>query len=64
MHTLHATCDSLVTEPGGAGALMAIGVLAHRLERDAAQARRQFAASFAEFASEAQCKLVSDAFRR
>ncbi len=64
MHTLHAIGDSLITEPGGADALMAIGVLVHRLERDAAQARRQFAASFAEFASDAQCKLVADTFRR
>jgi CHAD domain-containing protein len=52
----------LVTHPGAAQALMAIGTLIDRLEADAAQARGRFAASFAEFASEAQCKLVSTSF--
>ncbi|MCL2418929.1 MAG: CHAD domain-containing protein [Conexibacteraceae bacterium] len=45
-----------------AHALMAIGALIVRLEADAATARGQFAASFEEFASEAQCKLVAEAF--
>ncbi|HEX3801682.1 MAG TPA: CHAD domain-containing protein [Solirubrobacteraceae bacterium] len=52
----------LVGEPGGAGALMAIGVLVERLEADAKDARSRFAASFAEFASDRQCKLVTEAF--
>jgi CHAD domain-containing protein len=52
----------LVGAPGGASALMAIGVLVERLEADAAAARAQFAASFADFASDRQCKLVADAF--
>jgi CHAD domain-containing protein len=52
----------LVGEPGGVGALMAIGVLVERLEADARDARGRFAASFAEFASDRQCKLVAEAF--
>ena len=52
----------LVARPGGPRALMAIGTLIDRLQADAEQARGQFAASFAEFASEAQCKLVAKAF--
>jgi CHAD domain-containing protein len=52
----------LVSRPGGARALMAIGTLIERLEDDAADARGHFAASFAEFASESQCKLVARAF--
>jgi CHAD domain-containing protein len=52
----------LVGEPGGAGALMAIGVLVERLEADAAHARGHFGASFAEFASDQQCKLVAEVF--
>jgi CHAD domain-containing protein len=54
--------QELVTRPGGPRALMAIGTLIDRLEGDAAQARGQFTASFAGFASEAQCKLVARAF--
>jgi CHAD domain-containing protein len=52
----------LVARPGGPRALMAIGTLIDRLEADAAAARGRFAASFAEFASESQCKLVAKAF--
>jgi len=52
----------LVSRPGGARALMAIGTLIERLEDDATDARGRFAASFAEFASESQCKLVARAF--
>jgi CHAD domain-containing protein len=52
----------LVSRPGGPRALMAIGTLIDRLEADAAQARGRFAVSFDEFASEAQCKLVAQAF--
>jgi CHAD domain-containing protein len=52
----------LVAEPGGVDALMAIGVLIERLEDDAAAARERFADSFAEFASDIQCKLVKEAF--
>jgi len=59
---LRELAQELVARPGGPRALMAIGTLVDRLEADAAQARGQFAASFAEFASEAQCKLVARAF--
>jgi CHAD domain-containing protein len=52
----------LISRPGGARALMAIGTLIDRLEDDAAQARGRFAVSFEEFASESQCKLVAKAF--
>jgi CHAD domain-containing protein len=52
----------LIGRPGGPRALMAIGTLIERLEADAAQARAAFAASFAEFSSRAQCKLVARAF--
>jgi CHAD domain-containing protein len=55
--------DELVSRPGGAGALIAIGTLIDRLEGDADGARTRFAAAFAEFASAAQCKLVADEFR-
>jgi CHAD domain-containing protein len=59
---LRELAQELVARPGGPRALMAIGTLVDRLEADAARARSQFAASFAEFASEAQCKLVARAF--
>ncbi len=49
--------------PGGHEALMAIGVLIERLERDAAAARAEFAARFGEFASSEQRELVKDTFR-
>jgi CHAD domain-containing protein len=52
----------LVARPEGPRALMAIGTLIDRLEAEAAAARGRFAASFAEFASESQCKLVARAF--
>jgi CHAD domain-containing protein len=64
MEMLREIAHSLVSKPGGAGALMAIGVLLERREDDAETARGSFAASFAEFASAAQCKLVADAFSR
>ncbi|HEX3615760.1 MAG TPA: CHAD domain-containing protein [Solirubrobacteraceae bacterium] len=54
--------QELVARPGGPRALMAIGTLIDRLEHEAAEARGRYAASFAEFASEAQCKLVAKAF--
>jgi CHAD domain-containing protein len=54
--------QDLISAPGGARALMAIGVLIERLEGDANAARGRFAASFAEFASGTQCKLVAEVF--
>jgi CHAD domain-containing protein len=59
---LREVAHELVARPGGPRALMAIGTLIERLEADAAEARTAFAASFAEFSSRAQCKLVARAF--
>ncbi len=59
---LRELAHELATRPGGPQALIAVGTLIERLELDAAGARDSFAASFAEFASEAQCKLVAKAF--
>jgi CHAD domain-containing protein len=61
---LRGLAPELVGRPGGVEALMAIGVLIDRLEADAHAARERFAASFADFSSEAQCKLVEDTFTR
>jgi CHAD domain-containing protein len=55
--------QELVLRPGGAEALMAVGTLIDRLQGDAHAARGEFSAVFAEFASDAQCKLVAQAFR-
>jgi CHAD domain-containing protein len=55
--------EELVSRPGGAGALMAIGTLIDRLEAEAQEAREQFAGAFNAFASEAQCKLVAHEFK-
>jgi CHAD domain-containing protein len=59
---LKELAQELVSRPGGAGALMAVGTLIERLEADAHEARGEFAAVFADFASDAQCKLVARAF--
>jgi CHAD domain-containing protein len=62
IEVLREIAHDLISEPGGAGALIAIGALIDRLEADAQAARGRFAASFDEFASDAQCKLVSEVF--
>jgi CHAD domain-containing protein len=49
--------------PGGAAALMAMGVLLDRLHVDAADARGEFAEHFADFASAEQRKVVKGTFR-
>ncbi len=54
--------EELLERPGGAGALMAVGTLIERLQSDAHDARGHFAEVFADFASDAQCKLVAQAF--
>jgi CHAD domain-containing protein len=54
--------DEVSALPGGAGALMAMGVLVERLDADALSARDEFAASFAVFASKEQRRLVKEAF--
>ncbi len=48
--------------PGGAEALMAMGVLVERLAQDQQAARNEFADTFGEFASGSQRKLVKDTF--
>ena len=54
--------DEVIGLPGGAGALMAMGVLIERLEEDAAESRAGFAEVFSEFAGKSQRRLVKDTF--
>jgi CHAD domain-containing protein len=63
IQTLRQLGPEVAALPDGHGALMAMGVLIERLERDAAVARGEFADSFAEFASAEQRGLVKDTFR-
>jgi CHAD domain-containing protein len=60
--TLRSLRDEVAALPGGAAALMAMGVLVERLEHDQRQARGEFAAHFAEFSSKAKRGLVKDTF--
>jgi hypothetical protein len=62
IQTLRKLGDHVLAQAGGGAALLAMGALVERLEADAQKAREQFAASFQEFASEAQCELVSSTF--
>ena len=64
IHTLRKLGDHVLAQAGGGAALLAMGALVEHLEADAQNARQQFAASFGEFASEAQCELVSSTFKR
>ena len=61
--TLKRLGEHVAAQPGGPAALMAMGALLERLEREAQDARNHFAARFSEFASEAQCKLVDETFK-
>jgi CHAD domain-containing protein len=61
--TLKRLGEQVAAQPGGAAALMAMGALLDRLEAEAHDARGHFAESFAEFASDAQCKLVDETFK-
>jgi CHAD domain-containing protein len=54
--------DEVVTLRGGAGALMAMGVLIERLGEDEHSARAEFAERFASFASKQQRALVRKTF--
>jgi len=63
MAMLRRLGDHVLARPGGVAALIATGALVERLEADAHDARKQFAASFEEFASDAQCKLVRNTFK-
>ncbi len=59
---LRELAHELVSRPGGPGALMAVGTLIERLQAEGHDARQRFAGVFADFASDAQCKLVKQAF--
>jgi CHAD domain-containing protein len=59
---LSALGDKLASVPDGAPALMATGVLVSKLREDEIAARSEFAATFADFASKSQRKLVKDTF--
>jgi CHAD domain-containing protein len=59
---LRSLGDEVASLEGGAAALMAMGVLVQRLGEEQAQARTQFAESFAEFADKKQRKLVKRTF--
>jgi len=59
---LRALGDKVAAQEGGAAALMAMGVLVERLGREQAQARAEFAASFAEFSAKQQRKVVAKTF--
>ena len=53
---LRPLSDEVATREDGGAALMAMGVLAQRLERDQARARAEFAARFAAFAAHAPAR--------
>jgi CHAD domain-containing protein len=61
--TLRSLGEKLLARDDGAAALMAMGVLVERLERDQAAARSQFAARFAALAAKPTRALVERAFR-
>ena len=56
--------EQVAAQPGGPAALMAMGALLDRIQGEARTARNQFAASFDEFASDAQRKLVEETFKQ
>jgi CHAD domain-containing protein len=60
--TVRSLRDEVSALPGGAAALMAMGVLVERLGVDERAARSEFAATFAEFASGRQRRLVKETF--
>ena len=60
---LRGLADRVSAEPGGAQALLAMGVLVQQLEDDAAAARAEFAKSFTAFSSGEQRELVKETFR-
>lgn len=62
--TVRGLADAVVVRPGGAGALIAMGVLIRALGADERAARREFADAFAEFSSRDQRRLVKATFGR
>jgi CHAD domain-containing protein len=61
--TLRGLTGEVGALPGGAQALMAMGLLVDRLGLDEAAARAEFAERFEAFASKRQRKLVKETFR-
>ncbi|MCW3067293.1 MAG: hypothetical protein JWN32_4465 [Solirubrobacterales bacterium] len=60
--TIRALREDVVALDDGAAALMAMGLLVDRLEREQGEARAEFAERFAAFASKEQRALVKDTF--
>ena len=60
---LRQLSDEVAQREGGGAALMAMGVLAQRLDRDRARARAEFAARFGAFAAPHQRARVRETFR-
>ena len=60
---LRRLSDEVAQREGGGAALMAMGVLAQRLDRDRARARAEFAARFGAFAAPGQRARVRETFR-
>ena len=60
--TLRSFRDEVATLRGGAGALMAMGILIEHLAEDERAARAEFAQRFASFASPSQRALVRETF--
>ncbi len=63
VHTLRSLAPDVVALPGGAAALMAMGVLVDRLEADKRTTRDEFAQRLDAFAAKSQRHLVRDTFR-
>jgi CHAD domain-containing protein len=61
---LQALAPELAGVPGGADALLSLGVLVDRLEGEQREARASFAESFAQFAAHDQQVVVDETFRR
>jgi CHAD domain-containing protein len=60
--TLRALGEEVSSRPGGADALMAMGVLIERLGEDEQAARDEFGEVFADFAGKPQRRLVKETF--
>lgn len=61
--TLRSLADEIAAREDGAAALLAMGVVVERLERQQADARARFAQRFARFAAPPRRAAVKDAFR-
>jgi CHAD domain-containing protein len=62
--SMRALAPELTGVAGGADALLSLGVLVERLEREQHEARDEFAESFAAFAADEQRSIVDKTFRR